>query len=70
MCPIKSKRMPKRFKGVRLYRVTVEHDTGTKIIFTGATSIMQARENIKNHEHCPDSAILAVLKVENILKGK
>lgn len=48
---------------LKKYIVTVQHDYGTMKILTYATSITEARENVKSYENCPDSAILAVKKI-------
>jgi len=47
---------------MRKYKVIVEHDNGVITLLVWATSIVQAKEQVKAAEGCPDSAILAVLK--------
>ena len=44
------------------YKVVVEHDKGVTTFIVWATSMVQAREQVKAAEGCPDRAILLTLK--------
>ena len=44
------------------YKVVVEHDKGVTTFIVWATTMTQAREQVKAAEGCPDKAILLALK--------
>lgn len=51
------------FKDVKMYQVTVKHDTGKVKIRTAATDKETAIKIICNAEGCPEGAIIKVVEL-------
>jgi len=55
---------------VKKYAVKVKHDKGTKVINVTATSEDSAKKMIMKAEGCPETAILSVKDLGNVIKDK